>query len=446
MNERNKIIRPQPWYKERLRTKHLKSLKPGDQLNCLNPRNWVLLRKNMDDFRDGNPPDFEGVYYLPGATGMSPVLQHENKDNFHNRMKDNNLKVTKQRPFLTKEQKIYDKKTPLMKIRQDYIEEVEYGLTQHPLALYPHLEDGMPPELFDKLVDILDPEMNPDDCEEADLSAEETSLDFEKNRSESSLENGSNSDLKESSKDLPDDTNEPVNSFVWMKADHEDHQLVGDEIVNKTVSSPSQDEHVKEVTSSFCNWVRSLEGETNNIEESTVMSLFASGYETKPALSVPIHVVELSHIPAELRETVGISSHDITKKIHQQSKKESSMTVGMKNMKMKYGAWYLKPTSWKIRSVNEDLENSVELEKREQSESKIRSEVVDKELSTIHGSRAFRDFLERKQRRIPDFMTKVALLQDKNDETEKDCGEREHARLRANHRSKSVLTSFSNNP
>lgn len=52
-------------YKERLRTKHLKSLKPGDQLNCLNPRNWVLLRKNMDDFRDGNPPDFEGVYYLP---------------------------------------------------------------------------------------------------------------------------------------------------------------------------------------------------------------------------------------------------------------------------------------------------------------------------------------------------------------------------------------------
>ena len=35
-----------------------------------------------------------------------------------------------------------------MKIRQDYIEEVEYGLTQHPLALYPHLEDGMPPEVY----------------------------------------------------------------------------------------------------------------------------------------------------------------------------------------------------------------------------------------------------------------------------------------------------------
>ena len=48
-----------------------------------------------------------------------------------------------------------------------------------------------------------------------------------------------------------------------------------------------------------------LGGETNNIEETTIMSLFASGYETKPALSVPIHVVELSNVPAELRMTTS---------------------------------------------------------------------------------------------------------------------------------------------
>lgn len=51
-----------------------------------------------------------------------------------------------------------------------------------------------------------------------------------------------------------------------------------------------------------------LGGETNNIEESTVMSLFASGYETKPALSVPIHVVELTNVPAELRMSAGLPS------------------------------------------------------------------------------------------------------------------------------------------
>jgi len=53
------------------------------------------------------------------------------------------------------------------------------------------------------------------------------------------------------------------------------------------------------VTKEFCDWVRELGGDpseshANNIEESTIFSLFASGYETKPALSVPIHVVQLS--------------------------------------------------------------------------------------------------------------------------------------------------------
>lgn len=49
-----------------------------------------------------------------------------------------------------------------------------------------------------------------------------------------------------------------------------------------------------------------LGGESNNIEESTITSLFASGYETKPALSVPIHVVELTNVPPELRMTANV--------------------------------------------------------------------------------------------------------------------------------------------
>jgi len=61
------------------------------------------------------------------------------------------------------------------------------------------------------------------------------------------------------------------------------------------------DEEVKSVTQQFCEWVSSLGGDSNNIDEATITSLFASGYETKPALSVPIHVVELANVPPELR-------------------------------------------------------------------------------------------------------------------------------------------------
>ena len=67
-----------------------------------------------------------------------------------------------------------------------------------------------------------------------------------------------------------------------------------------------QDEHIETVTKDFCDWVSSLGGESNNIEESTITSLFASGYETKPALSVPIHVVELTNVPPELRMSANV--------------------------------------------------------------------------------------------------------------------------------------------
>ena len=40
-----------------------------------------------------------------------------------------------------------DKLLPAQRRRRDYIDEIEYGLTQHPLALYPHLEEGMSPEV-----------------------------------------------------------------------------------------------------------------------------------------------------------------------------------------------------------------------------------------------------------------------------------------------------------
>jgi len=66
------------------------------------------------------------------------------------------------------------------------------------------------------------------------------------------------------------------------------------------------DEKVKSVTQQFCEWVASLGGDSNNIDEATITSLFASGYETKPALSVPIHVVELANVPPELRLSAAL--------------------------------------------------------------------------------------------------------------------------------------------
>lgn len=47
----------------------------------------------------------------------------------------------------TKEELAFSTVTPLQQQRRDHIDEMEYGLLQHPLALYPHLEESMPPDV-----------------------------------------------------------------------------------------------------------------------------------------------------------------------------------------------------------------------------------------------------------------------------------------------------------
>lgn len=57
-------------------------------------------------------------------------------------------------------QRCYSKKIPLTETKQDYINQILEDLDKHPLALYPHLEEGIPHELFEEILDILDPEIS----------------------------------------------------------------------------------------------------------------------------------------------------------------------------------------------------------------------------------------------------------------------------------------------
>ena len=47
-----------------------------------------------------------------------------------------------------KDQICFSRLTPLQQQRREHINEIEYGLTQHPLALYPHLEESVNPEVL----------------------------------------------------------------------------------------------------------------------------------------------------------------------------------------------------------------------------------------------------------------------------------------------------------
>lgn len=49
-------------------------------------------------------------------------------------------------------------------------------------------------------------------------------------------------------------------------------------------------------------------GDKHSIEEDTLTSLFDTGYETHPMISVPIQMVEINNVPPELKRCLGVSS------------------------------------------------------------------------------------------------------------------------------------------
>lgn len=48
---------------------------------------------------------------------------------------------------LTLNQRCYSKRIPMVQARREKIEQIISDLTQHPLALYSHLEESLPPDV-----------------------------------------------------------------------------------------------------------------------------------------------------------------------------------------------------------------------------------------------------------------------------------------------------------
>lgn len=397
----DKRIYDQPWYKERLRTKYIKSLGPKDTSKFLHGRNWTFLKDGLDDFRDGLPPPADGDIILQPSKGISPNVKGSN-DNL------SSIKQPACRRRFTKDETCFSKMTPLQQQRREHIEEVEYGLTQHPLALYPHLEECLPPDMFEEVVDILDPEMN--------LPSEDGDTYYEETDAEQIHAPNYPNTQRDSAEE---DENQVRNPYRWLPRKEDKEGKDKKAAAERRLTSPSQDEHIHRVTEQFCDWVASLGGDNNNIEESTITSLFASGYETKPALSVPIHVVELTNVPPELRLSAAIPQTQQAPRAtgeDRDTKKQSWNHSGSYTpswVKFKYGGWYLDPKSWKMRSADEPLKDPKELKDEEMSEAKKKSNTLDYDLAPMHGARSFMDFIDKKHdSRRPEFLNRVSEIQE----------------------------------
>ncbi|XP_015217267.1 protein FAM47E [Lepisosteus oculatus] len=404
-------VRRHPWYKERLKTKYLKETKNKQQLSgALNSHCWLFLKPGLDDVRDGYPPPVGDENFTRPQKGPVPVI-HGAEPSF-----STSEKMPRKR--FSKQQVCFSKLTPMQQARREHIAEVEYGLTQHPLALYPHLEEGMCPELLDKVVDVLDPEMHLTN----ELGSCTPDLE-EKNEEDSSSQcermnlnpSGSNLSTRHSTSVMTDDSKQK-NPYKWLPL-KEDSTKDDGKVKVKRLPSPSHDEDIKKVTKEFCDWVVSLGGESNNIDEPTLVSLFGSGYEIKPPFTVPIQVVELNSVPAELRMSV--------EELPRETASETKFSRDIKaektscGVKIKYGAWYLDPKTWKKRNADEPLEDPKIISEEKQFSMNQPSE-KDEELKQMHGTLAFKQFILNKGMREPMFLQKLFTQEDEKEKFQKD--------------------------
>ena len=153
-----------PWYKERLKTKYSKDINPVNYY-----KNWTFLKDGQDDFRDGFPSTDENVIIKP-RRGPSPAFILDDKSST-----TSSTSSRAQRGYhakkLTSEERLYSSKIPATDRKWKRVLQLEENLLAHPLALFPDLEQGLNPELYEEIVDILDPDLLDMLGSEEDLSS-----------------------------------------------------------------------------------------------------------------------------------------------------------------------------------------------------------------------------------------------------------------------------------
>lgn len=443
----------------------------------LEPKNWSFLDFGLDDFRKGAPRSLPSLSdSQPPAQfivlAKPPISNDESKEEQYREERQNYLGVTKlpenRCAKLNKDQLVLSKALPRSEEKKKYIQKVEMELLDHPLTLFPHLMDSVHPEHFKEISHLLESpllqKINEEDFDSTELHIQvPASSDPSFNLTENKTINKGvrwakcDSETLSSSKftELEESSGNMAKPYQWLLRDEDMKKPV------KTAREEEEEESNKrldQVTKEFAAWANSLSSTTANVEPATIKALFASGYETKPALTVPIQVYELSTLPQELRIHSDIGTEDprlsTLHRNHAPAPRQTDLEQSEESQESRpgYGAWYIKPNAWnehytkpqrdttemllersvvpQERPQDSKYMNHVENEdpniaaieklrlKREAKEAFKRQDTpepqkIENDLATLHSSRAFREYLEENPHlKRPDFMETIIQIQE----------------------------------
>ncbi|XP_042830513.1 protein FAM47E-like [Panthera tigris] len=369
-----------PWYKDKLPSKcfanHKKKLLKFP--TSLDSRRWIFVKEGLDDFRRGCPP-CKGLITRSPMEGFLPVITHRVPQ----------PAPTKSHKKLTKEADLFSTLSPAQLARKAFLEDIEAQLTERPLALDPDLEKDLPADLLLKVLEVLDPDRK--------LEATWASCKNTEKRRKSPTKRCEKCPAKV---ELPKKTpgSHPD------KVPPEEKKSSTDDLLK---IPPLQRKVPREVRK-FCKWVATF-GDLG-IDEEFVMKLFDLGYECKLTRKV-VCLKKVNQVPMDLKNRKGLDEMEGIRFSLQDKDWEKKLQPPENPykpnwVKMRYGAWYLKPKLWK-KLINDEplIDPKVLLEGQDGSFGK---KVPEKDIiEDLYGTIAFKDFIQLKGYRMPGFLEKL---------------------------------------
>ncbi|XP_003360305.1 protein FAM47E-like [Sus scrofa] len=371
-----------PWYKDKLPSKcfakHKKELLKFP--TSLDSRQWIFVKEGLDDFRKGCPPCDDMITRGP-KEGFLPVIAH--RAPWH--------APKKSQKEVPKGAELTSTLSPAQLARKAFVEDIEAHLTKHRLALYPNLEADLPADLLLKVLEVLDPDRKLEDtwvyCQ----------CPRKRTRSPTKLR-----------KKTPAKVHlEPLKETPGSHPTTLLHEVRKSSRKDSLTDPPIHKKPPRGITE-FCKWVATF-GDLG-IDEEFIMKMCEVSCECPATYDKP-SIKKVTQVSSEVKYNIGLDEKSEIKFSEEERNWERKLKKP-KNpykpdwVKMRYGAWYLKPKLWK-KLINDEplidpkvlLEGPTEGFGRKIPEYDI--------LEDLYGTIAFKDFILSKGYRMPDILERL---------------------------------------
>ncbi|XP_037369000.1 protein FAM47A-like [Talpa occidentalis] len=362
-----------PWYKDKLPSKCLakhKVLKFPTSLDC---RQWRFVKEGLDDFRKGCPPCEDVITSGPKKSFLPLIPQRVPLP-----------PPPKSHKVLYKDTGLFSKLSPAQFERKKFMEDVEAHLNQHRLAMSLDVDEDVPAELLLKVLQVVDPDRRLEDtwayCEGTRKRIKPPQKVFKTYPEKFHLE-------------PPKKT--PGTCPESLVREGKKPRKKGS---RKRVPRSKVPERVRD----FCKWVATF-GDLG-IDENFFMQLFDRSSECKHTHKTS-RIKKVTQVPLELKYCKELDEEEqvnfsIEETNWERKLQEREDPYKPNRVKMRYGAWYLKPKLWKKLINNEPLIDP-------NIESSFGKPPTPDILEELYGTLAFKDYVLSKGYEMPSMIERL---------------------------------------